>query len=186
MCYTCGMKRFRKHVTTKTGKKIILRGPRKSDVDGLLYYINALVDEDTFISVVEKVTREQEEKYVNKLLKSAKENNIVCVLAEYQGTIISNSSIERVGGRQAHVGVFGIAISKGFRNEGLGSIVIEELIKLAKEQMKLKIVYLPMFAHNERARYVYEKMGFAECGRIPKAVLHQNQYVDYVYMYREL
>lgn len=175
-------KKFLKKIKTSAGKEIILRFPRKDDVYELMEFINKLVDEDTFISNVKKVTKKEEEKYVSERLKKISHNEGLCVVAEHEGKIVANSTIDRVGGRSEHVGLFGIAVAKGFRNEGLGSILMEEILKLAKEKLKLKIVYMSMFSTNKRAEYVYEKFGFRECGRIPKGVLYKGEYVDHVYM----
>jgi RimJ/RimL family protein N-acetyltransferase len=60
------------------------------------------------------------------------------------------------------------------------------LLRLAKEFLDLKLVYLFVFANNKRARYFYRKVGFRDCGRIPKAILYKGKYVDQVFMYVDL
>lgn len=180
------VQRYRKTIETKSGKSVILRSVRRSDVEELMMYINALVEEDTFISAVKKVNRKEEEEYVEKRLKAVKEKSGFNIVAEYKGRIISNGEVSIVGGREEHVGVLGISVSKGFRNEGLGAIVVGELLRLAKKFLKLKLVYLTVFENNERAIYLYEKFGFRECGRIPKGVLYKGKYIDHVYLCLEL
>ena len=43
-----------------------------------------------------------------------------------------------------------------------------------------------MFSNNERARHVYEKVGFKETGRIPKGLYRNGKFIDDVIMVKEL
>lgn len=176
----------RKIIETKTGKKVLLRALKKSDVDELMRFINALVDEDTFIVVRDKVNRKEEVGYVKEKIKMIREKKEICIVAEYEGKIIANSGITRQIGRNSHIGQLEISVAKGFRNEGLGKVMLEELIKRAKEYLGLRLLYLTVNEVNERAIYLYKKLGFVECGRIPKGVFYKGKYVDHVYMYLEL
>lgn len=177
---------YKKEITTKKNKRVFLRMPRKGDVDELLRYINALVEEDTFISQIKKVTRKEEVEYLVKRLKAIKERNGFNILAEYKGKIIANGGVERKSMRQEHVGELGITVAKRYRNEGLGTLLIEELFRFSKEFLQLKLIYLYVFANNKRARYFYRKVGLRESGRIPKAILYKGKYVDQMFMYLEL
>jgi L-phenylalanine/L-methionine N-acetyltransferase len=86
-----------------------------------------------------------------------------------------------------HVGTFAIAISTEYRGEGLGSTIIDLLFQYAKENLSsLKIVELKVFANNERAQHVYRKLGFKEYGRLPQGVFYQGEYIDEIFMYREI
>lgn len=174
-------------IKTKTGKEIILRGMNGDDVEELRRYINQLIEEDTFIAQTEKKTFKEEEEYVKKRIKANKDKKGINVLAEYHGEIIANGEVTQKGERSKHVGLLGISVARGFRNEGLGTIIMEEMLKLSKEYLGLKIVYLTAFSINERALHVYKnKLGFEECGKIPRGVLYKNQLVDHLFLYKEL
>jgi RimJ/RimL family protein N-acetyltransferase len=116
------LKNYKKDITTKKGRKVVLRAPREDDVLELMKYINALVKEDTFISQNKKVTRKEEERYLVKRLRAIKEKKGFNILAEYKGEIIANGGVDRKVMRREHVGELGISVAKGFRNEGLGTI----------------------------------------------------------------
>jgi len=45
---------------------------------------------------------------------------------------------------------------------------------------------LTVFDSNLRARHVYEKVGFREVGKMPKAIRQGDEYVDEVCMAKEL
>ena len=62
-----------------------------------------------------------------------------------------------------HRAEFGISISDEYQNKGLGKILTQYMLDIAKEH-GLKKVDLSVVSHNERAIHVYEKMGFEKEG----------------------
>ena len=50
----------------------------------------------------------------------------------------------------------------------------------------LKLLTLSVYATNERARHVYQKLGFVETGRIPKKFFKDGKYVDEITMAKVL
>ena len=44
----------------------------------------------------------------------------------------------------------------------------------------MKIIILDMFATNTVARRLYEKVGFVEVGKVPKAIKRDRKYVDLI------
>lgn len=177
------LKDYKKIILTKKDKRALLRPPRKGDVDELLRYINELADEDTFISINKRLTRKEEVKYLTERLKAIKEKKGFNLLVFYKKRIVANGGVNRKGDRQEHLGELAISVSQGFRDEGLGSELIRELITLAKGFLKLKIIFLRVFGNNARAIHFYQKYGFKECGRIPRGVFYKEKYVDDVLMY---
>jgi RimJ/RimL family protein N-acetyltransferase len=63
--------------------------------------------------------------------------------------------------------------------------MLNTLITHAK-QVGLKLLILSVFSTNERARYVYEKVGFRECGRIPQRIFKNDRYIDEIVMVKTL
>jgi len=49
-----------------------------------------------------------------------------------------------------------------------------------------KLLTLSLFATNRIAYHLYEKLGFIETGRIPKALFKDGKYIDEVMMTKEL
>jgi RimJ/RimL family protein N-acetyltransferase len=180
------LENYQKLIITKKNRQISLRPPRIGDVDKLLQFINDLAQEDTYITINQKVSRKGETEYLTKRVKAIKEKNGFNLLAIYQNKIIANGGIDRQGNRQKHLGELGISIGQGFRDEGLGSELMNELINLAKSFLKLKIISLKVFGNNARAIHFYKKFGFKECGRIPGGILYKKKYIDDVIMYLNL
>jgi RimJ/RimL family protein N-acetyltransferase len=46
----------------------------------------------------------------------------------------------------------------------------------------LRVLVLSVFATNRRAKHVYEKVGFVECGRVPGKHFHRGRFVDEIIM----
>lgn len=168
---------------TKKGKKVIIRLPEKGDLDQLLSYINELIDEDTTILMNKKVGRKEEREYLSGLLKAIKGKEGFNLLAFFGSKLVANVSVERKKHRQGHLGVLGISVIKGFRNEGLGTELLKQAIILSKNFLKLKVLVLSTFAVNQRAIHLYQKMGFKKCGRWPKGVFYKGKYIDDNLMY---
>jgi RimJ/RimL family protein N-acetyltransferase len=103
------------------------------------------------------------------------------LVAEVGGHVMAVCEINRRTGYEEHVGVIGIAIKNGFRDLGMGTRMMKELIKQAR-QMNLKVLTLTAFATNKRAIHVYEKVGFAQTGIIPKKHFKDGRYIDEITM----
>ncbi len=181
------LKAYRKEFVTKRGRRVLFRPLREGDdIDELLRFINDLVDEDTFITMTERLTREEESKWLSERLKAIEEGRGLTLLALQDERVVASAGVDRMGGRGGHVGGLGIAVSRGFRDEGIGTELVKKMIALAKEFLKLKMLVLHVFGNNERALYVYRDVGFKECGRIPAGIFYKGEYIDDVLMYLDI
>jgi ribosomal protein S18 acetylase RimI-like enzyme len=104
------------------------------------------------------------------------------LVAEYNGGIIGNISINRKPFRWSHVAVLGIIIKKGYRSMGLGSILIKTMIEIAKKDPKIKILCLDVYSENNKAIKLYERLGFKKVSRLPKRILYRGRYIDSIAM----
>ena len=179
------MKKVYKEFRTGDGRKVVLRTPRISDLDDFLEFINSLVDEEADILVNEKTSRDAEADWLGKLLAEIEKGKVINVTAEVEGKVVGNSDVHKGAGKRSHTGALGIALRHGYRDVGIGT---EMMRVLAEESGKtgLKLLRLSVFDSNLRARHVYEKVGFREVGRIPRAIRKGDSYVDEVWMVLEL
>ncbi|MGN1054141.1 MAG: GNAT family N-acetyltransferase [Erysipelotrichaceae bacterium] len=92
---------------------------------------------------------------------------------EYAGNC-SFSGYSRM--REKHRADIGIALYQKFTGFGLGQLMLERLISVMRES-GFEQAELTVVSTNQRARRLYEKLGFTECGRIPNA----NKYKDGTY-----
>lgn len=171
---------------SEKGKEIIIRYPKKDDVQAMWEYINTLSKERTFIIYQgEKVPLKDEEKFLNSLLKKITKRKAVQLLVVHDGKVIGISDITMKERIERHIGVFGITIAKGFRGERIGSKLMETVINEAKRNLpQLEIIILGVFANNNLAKQMYKNFGFIEYGTLPNGVKLENGYADHVFMYK--
>jgi putative acetyltransferase len=62
-----------------------------------------------------------------------------------------------------HQSLFAIIVDKDYRSKGIGTALINELLKLAKERFKLEILHLEVYEGNP-AQKLYERFGFKKYG----------------------
>lgn len=168
------------------GKEITIRYPTKKDLKAMWEYINTLSDERTYIIFQgEKLTLEEEEKFLKTHLEKISKNLAVLLLVFCEGKLIGNSGIDLKERVERHIGVFGITIAKGFRGEGIGTKLMELVIKEAEENLpNLETITLGVFSNNDLAKEMYRKFGFREYGNLPMGIKLENGYIDHIYMYR--
>ena len=83
--------------------------------------------------------------------------------------------------RLRHAGTMGI--KEAYCNQGIGTKLIEFLIRWAKEQNGLEKICLGVVSVNDRAIKVYKRMGFVEEGRQRKQIKYEDgSYGDDVLM----
>jgi RimJ/RimL family protein N-acetyltransferase len=69
----------------------------------------------------------------------------------------------------AHQCEFGIIVGHNYRDKGIGSQLLNNLIHLSKVQFHIELLHLQVYAENP-AKRLYERFGFVEFGR-------QNQWI---------
>ena len=169
----------------KDGRDVTLRAPKWDDLDDMLEFINSLVDEGADIIMDTKQTREQEVDWLARLLTRLEKDEITVVVAEVGGRFVGQVVVTPRRMRSKHVGFLGIALKDGYREIGIGT----ELMKEAEDQSRrlgLEILNLEVFATNERAKHVYEKLGYREVGAWPKVIKKDEVYIDGILMSKEL
>jgi RimJ/RimL family protein N-acetyltransferase len=172
--------------TSKKGKQIVFRLPREDDAEQMLEYINKLSREDTYISFSgEQLTLSEEQEYLNKCLRDLEKGDGFLLLATHNEQEIGVADVRRMIRRSKHVGHFNISLAEGFREEGIGSEMIQILSDLARK-IGLQMLELVVYSVNERGIHVYEKNGFKEVGRIPKKALFHGELVDEIIMVKFL
>jgi len=157
-----------------------------NDLDDLLGLINSLVEERADILIDEKLSRDEEIDWLSKTLARLEKDETFHLVAEVNGKVVGSAEFGRkTSGYERHVGTLGIVISNDYRDMGVGTEMMKALIEQARA-MGLKLLTLCAYATNERAKHVYQKLGFVETGRIPKKYFKEGKYVDEITMARAL
>lgn len=173
-------------VITKSGLKLELRPPRMEDAQKLLEFITAQVEENSMILMNQVPTIEQEIEYVTKSIDAIASKKHVHLLAWDNDNLVANAEIRRGLYKSSHVGSLGISIARAYRNQGVGTSVLSELIEGARRDLEVQLVKLEVLSVNSPAMGLYRKLGFVEHGRLPRAVKQGDEYVDEVLMHLSL
>ncbi len=90
-------------------------------------------------------------------------------------------------GRCCHIGNAGFIVAPAARGQGIGRLMGESMLALARDRGYRAIMYNLVFATNQPSLRLWESLGFTEIGRIPAAVhLPDRRYVDAVMLYKSL
>ncbi|MBI1183822.1 GNAT family N-acetyltransferase [bacterium] len=91
--------------------------------------------------------------------------NSVILLAEHKGKIIGNIDL-REGNktRIRHTAFIGMGLIEPFQNSGIGTFILQELIKWAILRQELELLWLQVFSNHYIAINMYKKHGFETSG----------------------
>ena len=106
----------------------------------------------------------------------------VWLVAEVAGRVVGSLGCDRgKRPRERHVCEFGITVGRAFRGLGVGRAMITTLEEWARE-FDVERIQLRVFDTNERARALYEKLGYQNEGLERSAVKFPDEHIDAVRM----
>jgi len=170
----------------KTGEKIVIRTAVLDDAPAILEHARIILAEDLYnVGTLDefKLTVEKEREWIQQHIDHPAQ---IVLVAELGGSIVGILNLEN-GSRQrlSHVGSFGMSVQPEFREKGIGTALLQSLIRWAKENPVIEKVTLAVFATNRPAIDLYKKMGFLEEGRRVRGIkIADGKYVDDILMYR--
>ena len=102
------------------------------------------------------------------------------LVMDERGMAMSTASVSASSKkRMEHIGEIGISILKEYWGYGLGSILMEELIRWAHESHVIRRLELTVQDRNQRAIHVYKKLGFETEAIMPRgAKTDQGEFLD--------
>ena len=131
----------------KDGREAILRSPKEEDIESTLEYLVISAGETDYIlrypEECGKYTAEGEKTLFEQKNASPNEAMIMCIV---DGKVVGNW------------------------NQGIGTKMFEEMIRLAESREGVMQIELEFVEGNARARHLYEKMGFRITGVHPNAI----------------
>ncbi len=176
-----------KKVSLNNGDLLTLRSPVSDDAAMLIDYMKTTTSETDFLMRYPEevtITVEEETQYINQVNNSDNDMMMVAVIDD-----------EIVGACQIGIGVriktshkarVMIGLVKKVWGLGIGTIMLEQLIEVARKH-HLYQVELEYIGGNNRAKALYEKMGFIETGIKPNAIrLKDGTMIDEIMMIKVL
>ncbi|OGS49379.1 MAG: hypothetical protein A3K68_02530 [Euryarchaeota archaeon RBG_16_68_13] len=166
-------------VRLQDGPAIRIRPATLDDAAALLENINLVCAEEVFLlmdDVPYDLERERE------WIAGFDGQRSALFLAVHDGAIVGQ--VDCRGGefsKTRHVGLVGIAIRDGWREVGLGRILMSRILEWMRARSFRK-ADLSVFATNTRARRLYESMGFEVEGIQRRQFRIRGEYVDGIQM----
>jgi len=170
---------MKKHLELRTGERVVLRHVKESDKEGVWHNFNEVLKEGMYLPVFTPVLTHSEK---DSWYENIKRDNELCIVAELIDkkstfTIVGQCEISNLEWEAAtHVGSLGIIIAKDYRNLGIGTNLIDFAIRESKKLNNKEKIILSCLSTNERALFIYEKLGFQEVG-----VRKQQFYMNSIY-----
>ena len=156
----------------KDGRKAVIRSPEEGDIPGMLDYLTRSAGETEFLlrypEECGKYTPEGEKQLFERVNAADNEAMLVCLV---EGAIAGNCQINWSRGiKTRHRANVAIALLQEYWNQGIGTRLFQELIRIAEENENILQLELEFIEGNSRARALYEKMGFRITGVRPDAI----------------
>jgi ribosomal protein S18 acetylase RimI-like enzyme len=182
-----------KRFTLAGRKKVTLRVLQWEDLDGLLMFINSLVEEKQgdskstlYTGFDRKVTREEEAEWLAQTLVAIEGESIINMVADIDGKIIANGDVTRGKYKDTRYhGHLAVTMISKYRGRGIGRKMIETLVTESR-RAGLRTLDAEFLAENKGARRTYEKAGFKQAGLIPHKAFRGGKYFDGLIMAREI
>jgi L-amino acid N-acyltransferase YncA len=166
-------------VTLNKGQAASLSWLEEKDLLELVKVLNSVVREKTYLLMDQEITDLNSER---EWFQKSREAGRRILVAKVDSKLVGAASMSVLKGKQAHVAQFAIYIAKSFRNRGLGTILINELIDVARKS-GVETIQISAFSTNKRAIHVYQKCGFKKCGKLSRDVrFTDGTYADRIIM----
>ncbi len=168
----------------KNGQNLTLRSPKVGEGQPLLDTVRQIMahSEHLLTQADEfNVTVEQEESMIARYLDHTAK---LLVVPEVDGKIVGMMDFSCGGRRRnSHTGEFGMSLLPDFRGQGIGTRMLEALLKWAAAHPEIEKVCLHVHRRNEAALNLYKKAGFVIEGTDTDGVkLDDGSYDDALFM----
>ncbi len=102
------------------------------------------------------------------------------MVVEKDGKLIGHAFLEQMGLQAvAHIMRLTIAVHEGHQGQGVGQLLLQNLIDWAKSTSHVEKIELHVRASNTAAIALYKKMGFVEEGRLKRRIkISETEYLD--------
>ena len=140
--------------------EVRVRRAAPGDVNALVDLFVAVVDEGRWLGTEPPVDRDvQRERFLEQVGASTESASLVAVAGEHEEVV----GHVRVDVTPYNVAGLGMMVAAAWRGQGVGGALVRAAIEAARELGAHKLA-LQVWPHNEHARRLYRRHGFAEEG----------------------
>jgi RimJ/RimL family protein N-acetyltransferase len=150
---------YRKFATLKNGKRVMFRFLNEQDREALIQMFQEAPEED--VRFLKQDVKDQ--KLVHFWLDNLDYRKVLPLVAVDLETnrIIADTTLHRGKHAAKHVGEIRIFVGRGFRNLGLGSLMLEEILNLALQE-NLQWVKAEILAEHKKVVKAFRVKGFEQ------------------------
>jgi RimJ/RimL family protein N-acetyltransferase len=174
---------YYKEIKLNNGMECIIRNPDRKDAREVLQHMILTSGETENMARYPdevKLTEEDEKDYLSRIADSA---DAIMIAAFVEGKLVANAGLNPVAtmDRLRHRASFGISIRKRYWGMGIGSLLVEACLEMARksgyEQVELDVV-----EDNQRGIALYEKFGFKVYGKHEDAFRYRDGHYKSLYL----
>ena len=163
---------------------IQIRPAQPDDANAIIHLVRQIIAEpasNLLLSEGEFNYTEDEEREI--LRQCSQSENSLYLVAE-EGQTLTGMLHCTGGSRKAtrHETTLSMSIAKAYRNQGLGSKLLEEAIAWAKANPRITRMDLVVFERNQAAMHLYSKFGFEVEGHHRHTIYRDGEYLDSISM----
>ena len=150
-----------------------------SDARAMMGLVRRIKMETPYVIMTEAEALEGQQRIIEHFLA---DSHSLMLVVEVDGQLVGMGNV--IGSyepNQGHVAELGLCLVQEYWGYGIGSALMEELLYGAKE-LDFKVLQIEVIEQNNRARQLYLKYGFAECGILHKKVYQSLKYYNTVMM----
>ena len=171
-------------VSLKNGKTAVFRAAEPDDAPEMIAYLKDTAGETPFLLRYPDEVNFTEEGERSLLQSRLDDSSGILLNAWMDGALAANCALMPKGGQRKlrHRAEIAIAVRRSCWGLGLGSALLNRVLTLAKalgyEQLELEVI-----DGNDRALRLYERLGFVQTGRTPRAFRYDDgSYRDEIQM----
>jgi len=173
--------------TLKNGKVLIIRDATPDDASSIITFVESLSGQTDFLSFGPGefgYTEAQERAFIRNSEISVNALFLIALIDDALVGILTFVGGERP--RHQHVGELGLMVPKAYWGNGIGSLLIDTLIRWAEEGGIVTKLNLRVRTDNNRAIALYERKGFAFEGTMTRSAKIGDVYFDSHLMGRKI
>ena len=167
--------------------ELLIREAEVEDAAALVSFLNRVSVETDFTSLDGDgilLTSEEMAIFLNKQASWDNQITLLAFLNDKIAGIVNITADQRK--RVRHIGDLFIVIGKKYWNNGLGSLLLEEVVEWAQASGILRRLQLTVQTRNQAAVHLYQKHGFVIEGRQERgAYIEEGDFID-VYLMGKL
>lgn len=146
--------------------ELLIREAESDDAAELVTFLNRVSVETDFTSLDRNgilMTDTEMELFLDKQAHSENQITLLALLNDEIAGFVNITADQRK--RVRHIGDLFIVIGKKYWNNGLGSLLLEEVVEWAQASGILRRLQLTVQTRNQAAVHLYQKQGFVIEGR---------------------